>query len=529
VIDMSNAPSEETRRYSRSGFLRRTGAGAGALALSGGVPAAVLAPPAARSSRVSTSPTTFGRIFDNLPPFAPANDAVRDALRELGAKDGPLDAKDDLSKGPILLIIDPVLSANNPNNPTHTAGTTFFGQFVDHDITFDTTSPLGVPTEPHAAPNSRTPSLDLDSVYGHGPVASSQLYDPADLAKLRIESGGQFEDLPRASDNTAIIPDPRNDENLVIAGLQCAFIKFHNTAVDWARDHDHDGMTAFAEARRLTTWHYQWLVLHEFLPLIVGQKTLSHALRRRHFYRPHLGQAFMPVEFQAAAYRFGHSMVRPSYRANLKGDNGNPYFAMIFDPAGEGEADPVDLRGGARAPRRFIGWQTFFNFGDGNVKPNKLIDTRISTPLFDIPLGAIASHDQPQVLPQRNLLRQLTWSLPSGQRLAKAMHLPALSDEELGSDLDDYHSALHGFDLKKSTPLWYYVLKEAEVRAGGETLGPVGARIVAEVLVGLIESDPGSYLVQHPRWTPNLTSAGTGFRMTDFLTFAGVDPTSRGQ
>jgi hypothetical protein len=288
-------------------------------------------------------------------------------------------------------------------------------------------------------------------------------------------------------------------------------------------------MAAFAEARRLTTWHYHWLVLHEYLPLIVGQKMVDHVLRKRHFYRPRLGQAFMPVEFQAAAYRFGHSMVRPSYRANLKGDNGNPFFAMVFDPAGEGQADPVDLRGGARAARRFIGWQTFFNFGDGNVKPNKLIDTRISTPLFDIPLGAIASHDQPQVLPQRNLLRQLTWSLPSGQRVDREMHVPALSDEELGSDLDDYRSERHGYDLKKSTPLWFYVLREAEVRAGGLTLGPVGGRIVAEVLVGLIESDPGSYLVQQPRWTPSLTSAGTGFRMTDFLTFAGVDPASRGQ
>ena len=169
---MSNAPSEEASGYSRSGFLKRTGAGAGALALSGGVPAAVLAPPAARSSTVKTSPTTFGRIFDKLPAFAPANDAVRDALRDLGAKGGPLDAKDDLAKGPVLLITDPSLSLNNPNNLTHTAGTTFFGQFVDHDITFDTTSPLGVPTEPEEATNSRTPSLDLDSVYGGGPVAS---------------------------------------------------------------------------------------------------------------------------------------------------------------------------------------------------------------------------------------------------------------------------------------------------------------------------------------------------------------------
>jgi hypothetical protein len=230
-------------------------------------------------------------------------------------------------------------------------------------------------------------------------------------------------------------------------------------------------------------------------------------------------EGFIPVEFQAAAYRFGHSMVRPSYRANLQGDGGSPFFAMVFDPAGEGQADPVDLRGGARAPRRFIGWQTFFDFGDGEVKPNKRIDTKISTPLFDLPLGAIASHDAPQALPQRNLLRQLTWSLPSGQDIAKAMGVEKLTPAEL-KDLKPY-----GFD--KSTPLWYYVLREAELRADGLTLGKLGGRIVAEVLIGLIQSDPRSYLVQKPNWTPTLTAAGSSFRMKDFLTFAGVDPASR--
>src|SRR5438132_5405235 len=165
--------------YSRRGFLKRAGAGAGAVALSGGVGAA-MAPRAvaARSATVSTSPTTFGRIFPQLPPFAPATDAVRAALADLGKPGGLLDANDDLSKGPVLLITDPSLSTNNRNNPTHTAGTTFVGQFIDHDITFDTTSPLGVPTDPALSPNARTPSLDLDSVYGGGPVASPQLYDP---------------------------------------------------------------------------------------------------------------------------------------------------------------------------------------------------------------------------------------------------------------------------------------------------------------------------------------------------------------
>jgi heme peroxidase len=312
-----SATEEHVRssRYSRRGFLKRAGAGAGAVALSGGVGAA-MAPRAvaARSATVSTSPTTFGRIFPNLPPFAAATDAVRAALADLGKPGGLVDAKDDLSKGPVLLITDLSLSANNPNNPAHTAGTTFVGQFIDHDITFDTASPLGVPTDPALSKNARTPSLDLDSVYGEGPVASPQLYDPADHDKLRIGFGGRFEDLQRTSDgtNTAIIPDPRNDEHLMIAGLQCAFILFRNNAVEWARDHGYEGGSTFTQARQLTTWHYHWLVVHEYLPQIVGQSMVDDVLRNgRRFYKPRMREGFIPVEFQAAAYRFGHSMVRP--------------------------------------------------------------------------------------------------------------------------------------------------------------------------------------------------------------------------
>ena len=520
-VDETPAPS----RYSRRALLKHAGAGAGAVAFSGAVGAAT-APRAvaARSATVSTSPTTFGRMFPNLSPFAAATDAVRAALADLGKPGGLLDANDDLTKGPVLLITDLSLSANNPNNPAHTAGTTFFGQFIDHDVTFDTTSKLGVPTDPAASPNSRTPSLDLDSVYGVGPVGSPQFYDPSDRDKLRIGFGGQFEDLSRVDDgtNTAIIPDPRNDENLIIAGLQCAFILFHNRAVEWARDHGYEGGSTFPTARQLTTWHYHWLVVHQFLPQIVGQAMVDDVLNNgRRFYKPRMREGFMPVEFQTGTYRMGHSMVRPSYRANLKGDNGGPFFGMIFDPAGEGQADPVDLRGGARAPRRFIGWQTFFDFGDGNVKPNKRIDTKISTALFHLPLGAIASHDTPTVLPQRNLLRQLTWSLPSGQSVAATIGAPPLAAADL-AELEPY-----GF--QDSTPLWYYVLKEAELIEDGLHLGPVGGRIVAEVLIGLLQSDPSSYLVQKPKWTPTLTSAGSSFRMKDFLTFAGVDPASRGQ
>jgi hypothetical protein len=328
----------------------------------------------------------------------------------------------------------------------------------------------------------------------------------------------------------------------MIAGLHAAFLLFHNKVVDLlikspgnlatnnrvtlvAKESRSDASSQglFRRARQLTTWHYQWMIVHEFLPLFVGQEMVDDILRRgRRFYRPEVSQ--IPVEFQGAAYRFGHSMVRPSYRANFTGLDGEPFFGMIFDPSQENNRDPDDLRGGARASRRFIGWQTFFDFGDGNVRPNKLIDTKISTPLFDLPLAAIPAltppAGPPTSLPQRNLLRHVTWQLPSGQSIARHMKVPALSSEDL-KELREF-----GNNLDESTPLWYYVLKEAQVMEKGLHLGPVGGRIVGEVIIGLLELDRDSYLSDEPLWRPTLpTRDGTvtgDFRMVDFLNFAGV-------
>jgi Animal haem peroxidase len=402
------------------------------------------------------------------------------------------------------------------------------GQFLDHDITFDRRSRLGKPRPPITVPNARTPAFDLDAVYGDGPDGSPLLYDPNDKIKFKVGSGGLFEDLPRHENNEAIIADPRNDEHMMIAGLHAAFLLFHNHAVDLVRSRypSISNEEAFGEARRLTTWHYHWMILYEFLPLFVGQAMVDDILANgRKFYTPFDDQAFIPVEFQIS-YRFGHSIVRPSYRANLAGDNGRPFFGMIFDPSQEGEADPDDLRGGARAPLRFIGWQTFFDFGDGEVKPNKKIDTKISTPLFNLPLQAIPDGSPPTALPQRNLLRHLTWQLPSGQAIASHMGESVLSS----ADLAELRSIHPSFAI--STPLWYYILKEAELMKEGLHLGPVGGRIVGEVFIGLLQTDPNSCVNVQPGWVPTLpTKTGNpkDFRMIDFLAFAGVDPDSRGQ
>src|SRR5215469_7228138 len=221
-------------RFTRRQFLGTAGAvGAGVVgvaALRIGTLLGVEAAPSA--SGLPAFPGAFGRIFPMLPAFAPASDALQAALLDIGKPGGLLDAHDALSQGPAALILNPLFNGNNPptnpDNFTHTAGTHFMGQFMDHDMTFDATSPLGQPTDPTTSPNARTAAFDLDSVYGLGPIGSPHLYDPNDPTKLRLGFGGRFEDLPRqldldgSADTTALLGDPRNDENLMIGGLHAA-------------------------------------------------------------------------------------------------------------------------------------------------------------------------------------------------------------------------------------------------------------------------------------------------------------------
>lgn len=414
----------------------------------------------------------FGRIFSNLPAFAPDTPKVRSALVDMGKKGGIMDAKDDLTKPSVELIIDPELQINNPNAPSITAGMTFFGQFVDHDITFDPTSSLERQVDPEFVSNFRTPSLALDNVYGGGPEASPHLYDQSPDGrgiKMLLESLGVTGkdnvakyDVPRNSQLVALIGDPRNDENLIVSQLQVIFLRFHNVLVDALRiKYPTKSQTQiFQEAQELVRWHYQWIVVHEFLQQLCGETIVNDILKNgRKYYHWH-NEPYIPVEFSVAAYRFGHSQIRPSYRANF-GITSEPspqqFFANIFDFTQAMDApDPNDLRGGKRAPRRFVDWQTFFDHGDANVRRNKLIDTKISTPLFNLP-----GFTDVDSLATRNLLRGLTFSLPSGQRVAHAMGIEPIPSAQL-SELKGYK-----VNFENSTPLWYYILKEAELNEAG--------------------------------------------------------------
>ncbi len=472
----------------------------------------------------------FGRMFGGLPPFASDTPQVRAALIDIGKAGGVMDAKDDLAKGPILLITDPTLSAENSNSTTLTAGMTFFGQFLDHDMTSDPTSSLERQVDPEQISNFRTPTFGLDNVYGAGPGGSPHLYDQSAAGKgikfLLEETGTPGkQDLPRNSQMVALIGDPRNDENLIIGQLQVAFLKFHNACVDHVVSNFNltEPGAIFVEAQRIVRWHYQWIIVHEFLPKTCGQAIVKNVLEKGRKFYNWRNEPFIPVEFSVAAFRFGHSQVRPSYRANFTGNPGaTPFFGMIFNPQSLPAVDPDDLSGGVRAPRRFIDWPTFFDFGDGNVRPNKKIDTTLSTALFHLPGGVVANPDpaaNPSSLAQRNLLRHLTFALPSGQRVAKAMKLPILSAGDL--------NMLKPLGMDDRTPLWFYILREAAVTQNGDRLGAVGGRIVTEVFLGLLQGDRTSYLSQDPDWEPFLPTIDAArqhedFLIIDLLRFAGV-------
>ena len=511
--------------------------------------AALVGPPAAADTVDARFPreprhadSVFMRMFPELPPFAPQSDAARAAAARLGAKDGPLDARDDLSD-PVRSITEPAtFSPRNADNPAMTAGMTFFGQFLDHDITFDRRSPLTANADPARTRNFRTAAFDLDSVYGEGPERSPELYDTMDGdIKFRLDpipgsravsrGGVQRYDLPRDLHGDALVGDSRNDENAILSQLHVALLRFHNAVVDRLRAQpEHAGATSrqlFELARRSVTWHYQWCIVHEFLPLTIGASRVERLLAEgNRYYRPERrrdagGHPLLPIEFSVAAYRFGHSQIRPSYRLNFGPDGGTPFFAFLFDDTLDpNRDDPGDLRGGKRAARRFVDWQTFFDFGDGSVRPNKRIDTRLSTPVLMLP-GSLAPSpglpsDGMQSLPARNLIRHVNFGLPSGQAVAARMGIAPLAAAEL-ADLEPYGMA-------GSTPLWFYILREAERRERGLRLGPVGARIVGEVFLGLLRADRSSYLSAAPGWTPDLPSTGGAgrFRIADLLRLAGV-------
>lgn len=429
----------------------------------------------------------FGRMFRKLPAWVPP---------------GTTEAEKDTNVRALAeTMFDAPGTGGDPalDNPKIPSGYTYFGQFVDHDITFDPTSSLTKQNDPNRLHNFRTPRFDLDNLYGEGPDDEPFMYDQSSPGKFLIGQGkGEGEDdLPRNTQGVALIGDKRNDENIIVAQLQLAFLKLHNVVFDRVMsDEGLAGRAAFTRAQEIVRWHYQHVVLFDFLPKLCGENLVRSMIDfdapdpadiQLKFYRPK-ESPFMPVEFSVAAYRLGHSMIRGRYDLN-RIVTARPIFTP--DP-NAGELD--DLRGFRPLPGVWtLDWRLFFSF-DGSadgVQPSRKIDSKLASALREIHPGRAS-------LAALNLLRGFRMGLPSGQAVARAVRARAFTNEELGVD-----PALVGSE----TPLWLYILKEAEI-GGGEHLGEVGGRIVAEVFLGLAKSDPNCFLNVDPAWSPATAVAG---------------------
>jgi hypothetical protein len=373
------------------------------------------------------------------------------------------------------------------------AGQPFFGQYLAHDLTADR-SPLRVHGDITTLRNARTPRANLEALYGAGPVGSPYLFDQADPAKLLLGVGGR--DLPRNQQGIALIGDPRNDVHAFMTGLQVAFIRAHNRLVDRLRVDGVPEPELFDDARRALIWHYQWVILNDFLPNLVGEAMMASVLEDGLRFYHITDEPFIPVEFADAAYRYGHSQIKGDYQLR----RGGPRYPVFPDLAG---FRPL-------ASEHVIDWSLLFDVaGCPPAQRAKPIDGQLPASLIRLPESITGTVEVSayRSLAARDLQRGMGTGLPSGESVARAIGARTLSRQELAlGDWDD------------ETPLWLYILREAAVRSGGDHLGEVGGRIVAEVIVGIIRTDPESYLTNDPSWRPTLPSHDPGrFKIRDLL------------
>ena len=441
-------------------------------------------------------------------------------------------------------------------DPEITAAYTYVGQFTDHDLTFDPASRLRealTDDELEVLADFRTPRFDLDNLYGRGPDDQPYLYGPDGIRLLLGEpmsgnpSDPEARQVPRGPSGRALIGDPRNDENRIVAQLHAIFLRFHNQVADYLARPEHLGKdVSFEVVRQQVRWHYQWMLVTDFLQTVVNDTTYQGVFADLHNPSPGLpglekGRLrLMPVEFSVAAFRFGHSMIRPQYRLNTTVGR-RPIF--LPDDGARHADDGADLRGFRPIPSDWaIDWQFFIAY-EGEAEPRTIspaydpidrkpqraykIDTSLVSPLGDLP-SQIASH--PSMLALRNLQRGNIFKLPSGQEVADALHEPVIPDDKLvirrktardKDKLEPLAGIAKGFVGR--APLWAYILAEAQATSWDWTgsgafsdglplkLGPVGGRLVAGVFAALLLGDPTSYL------RTDLLRGGTPFTpITDF-------------
>lgn len=426
-----------------------------------------------------TGAARYGRMFVGLEPLG----TDPQLLMRAGDNGGVCDAAavlDDLAPG--------------GDDAAGAAGWPFFGQLIAHDITADRSALMGG-TDTEALKNARAPMLNLEMLYSDGPVGSPFLFDAGDPAKFLLSPDGH--DVPRNQQGVALIGDPRNDSHRFALTLHIALLKAHNRIVDYLRAYKRaSDSEVFDRARVTLTWHYQWIIVQDFLPRLVGAELAKEVLAEgNRWFRPKTRDAFIPLEFADAAFRYGHGQIRHNYRLV----EGGPAVPLFPDLVGFGPLEPdqrIDLA------------QVFDVPGRPAAQRAKRLDGRLAASLIGLPQAITGAVDTSayRSLAVRDLLRGETTKLPSGEAVARLLRVEPLDPDQLGQDWP------HG------TPLWFYILKEAEhLGDNGDRLGPVGGRIVAEVLLGLLRADPASYLSLEPDWQPLMPARGSSFDLGDLL------------
>jgi hypothetical protein len=429
------------------------------------------------------------------------------------------------------------------------AGYTYLGQFIDHDLTFDRTDvQLGDDVTPAELVQGRSPRLDLDSLYGVGPgdPVSAKFYENdgvhlkiGDTRRVGADSRKRGHDLPRVGGaRTALIPDPRNDENLIVAQTHVAFIRLHNSVVD-GLPAAMPSVKKFRQARKAVSLHYQWLIRHDYLPRIVDPAIVDDVFTNgRKVVQPDAAPTdvpTMPIEFSVAAFRLGHSMVRDSYNWNRRFPGLAGSLDYMFEFSGLGGTLGGDV---VLISSWLADWRRMYDFAAGghpeltpasNVNHAKQIDTLIVDPLKHLPpttfggKNSIGFNDERRNLAFRNLTRAAMVKLASGpqmtQKLANVgapvtpLTRAQILDGSGGAALTGLTAAQKDAIVVK-TPLWFYILREAELNNG--RLTGVGGRLVAETMHRAMQGSRFS-IVRSKAFRPDLGGRGDTFEMTDLL------------
>ena len=545
----------------------------------------------------------FGRLFPGLPIQQPEEEPDVFALNKIAGS---------------MLRLSTV-----PSESKLPAGYTYFCQFIGHDMSFDPTTIGERMTDPEFLWNFRTPALDLDSIYGGGPRISPYLYDKS--FKFIVNYGEQKDgindintiDFQRNRDEVAIISDARNDENVIIARIHLSFQLLHNYFIEKFSEEPEltSPLEIFDRAKRETTWHYQWLIIYDYLPRIIGPKILGELLNPDKIfslgrkYYDWQNEPFIPIEFSTALFRFGHSQVKDFYKIgrnkvgqfvsssdtssrvdlraktkfpiyldlslfffkNEKDTSGKnfahkiepkiseslgdiPMFTELKDSIFDEKMNFIHLLSDAvlstsfkrlanrQVNRReiFDMWKQILEIALNETEENLLrnIDRKKENKVLSQPkppsqsktlaktlmtdkrfesareeLLAIIKEFAPNTnnLAFRTLLKGTKFSLPSGQSVARLMKIPPqdVSFEVKFKEGTDKHKEVTQAIKKyeKNTPLWYYILhespREAEELVYQARLGEVGATLIGEVIIGILEGDEQSYLAQDPSWKPD--------------------------